>query len=152
MAGQPVHCTLCKCTAPGGLRVPSGRRGSTFLTRVSRSCVANHRLVPRAGKVRRGKPAGSFYLRRKRSGKLPHASLCHAALTDHSWHTGRPQEGDLVQPNLQGRNGLILSQMYNLFVPSPFLPQPQTVSSTSAQPTTKWESRVKYILLLSLLE
>lgn len=42
-------------TAPGGLRVPRDWRGSTFLTRVSRSCVASHRLVPRVGmESRRG--------------------------------------------------------------------------------------------------
>lgn len=35
-------------TAPGVRRVPGKERESTFLTRVSRSCVASHRLALRA--------------------------------------------------------------------------------------------------------
>ena len=53
--------SFVSATAPRGLSVPRGRRGSTFLTRVSGSCVASHRLVPRAGmESRRG--VASFIL------------------------------------------------------------------------------------------
>lgn len=57
-AGQPAHCTLYLPLAPGVPGVPRKGRGSPFLIRVSRSCVASHGLALRA-RVEPGKKAAS---------------------------------------------------------------------------------------------